>query len=144
MIAGLLALAVAAFYAGAALYVNFVELRAMETLDDRNQLAAWRVSLQRGFVLQAPLCVIGFLLGLAAWVETHFLSDAIGSIAMLANVPWTLAMIAPTNNRLHQTTPEAAGAASRALVKRWGSLHSIRTALGVLALIAFLQALLPI
>lgn len=144
MISGLLALAVAAFYAGAALYVNLVELPAIETLDDRNQLAAWRVALQRGFLLQAPLCIIGFLLGLVAWAGTHFVSDAVGSLAMLANVPWTLAMIAPTNNRLHQTTPEAAGAASRALIKRWGSLHSIRTALGLLALIAFLQALLPI
>lgn len=143
MIFGVLALAVAAFYAGAALYVNVVELPAMAALDDRAQLTGWKASLQRGFLMQAPLCVIGFLLGLAAWWQTRFVSDAIGALAMLANVPWTLAMILPTNNALKALASEAAGPNSRALIKRWGSLHSVRTAFGLLAIIAFLQALLP-
>lgn len=140
---GALALAVAAFYSGAALYVNLVEAHTLAALDDRAQLAGWNVSLKRGTLIQAPLCVIGFLLGLAAWVQTHFFSDAIGAIAMLANIPWTFAMIAPTNKALSATAPEAAGPRSRALIKRWGSLHSVRSALGLLALLAFLQALLP-
>ena len=143
MFVGILALAVVAFYSGAALYVNLVELPALEALDDRAQLTGWKVSLKRGVVIQAPLCVIGFLIGLAAWTQTHFLSDAIGALAMLAALPWTLAMIAPTNNVLRTMPPEAAGPRSRALIKRWGSLHSVRTALGLLALVAFLQALLP-
>jgi Anthrone oxygenase len=143
MIAGILALAVAAFYAGAALYVNMVELPAMAALDDRAQLAGWKVSLKRGFLIQAPLCLIGFLLGLVAWIETRLFSDAIGAVAMLANVPWTFAMVVPTNKALSATAPERAGPYSRALIKRWGSLHSVRTAFGLLALIAFLQSLLP-
>ena len=140
---GVLALAVAAFYAGAALYVNLVELPSTEVLDDRSQLAAWKVSLKRGALMQGPLCLFGFAIGVSAWSGTHFFSDALGAIAMLANVPWTFAMIAPTNKALNATAPEVAGPRSRALIKRWGSLHSIRTALGLLALIAFLQALLP-
>jgi len=88
---GLLALAVAAFYSGAALYVNQVEQPALRALDDRGALAGWKVALKRGALIQAPLCVIGFLLGLIAWIETHYLSDALGAVAMLAGVPWTFA-----------------------------------------------------
>ena len=144
MIIGILALAVAAFYSGAALYVDLVELPSTEILDDRSQLAAWKVSLTRGALMQGPLCLFGFAIGLSAWVGPHYLSDAIGAIAMLANVPWTFGMIAPTNRMLRETAPEAAGPRSRALIKRWGSLHSVRTAFGLLAVIAFLQALLPV
>lgn len=143
MLIGILCLAVAAFYSGAALYVNLVEAHTLAALDDRAQLAGWKVSLKRGALIQAPLCLFGFALGLSAWASTHYFSDAIGAIAMLANVPWTFAMIAPTNKTLNATAPEAAGPRSRALIKRWGSMHSVRTALGFLALIAFLQALLP-
>lgn len=144
MFVAILALAVVAFYSGAALYVNVVELPALEALDDRAQLAGWKVSLKRGVLLQAPLCVLGFLLGFVAWAQTHFFSHALGAIALLATIPWTFAMIAPTNKALTATAPEAAGSRSRAVIKRWGSLHSIRTALGLLALLAFLQALLPV
>jgi anthrone oxygenase-like protein len=143
MIIGILALAVAAFYAGAALYVNLVEQPALQALDDKALLAGWKVSLQRGFLMQAPLCVVGFLLGVIAWAQTHYLSDAIGALAMLANVPWTLAMIAPTNKALQTIDPVAQGPTMRTLIKRWASLHSVRTAFGLLATIAFLQALLP-
>ncbi|HEV8014790.1 MAG TPA: DUF1772 domain-containing protein [Stellaceae bacterium] len=143
MIVGLLALAVAAFYAGAALYVNIVEQPALQALDDQALLAGWKVSLQRGFLMQAPFCIIGFLLGVIAWAETRFLGDAIGALAMLANVPWTLAMIAPTNKALKAIGPLAQGAMTRTLIKRWAALHSVRTALGLLAIIAFLEALLP-
>ena len=144
MLIGIICLAVAAFYSGAALYVNLVELPSTEILDDRSQLAAWKVSLKRGALMQGPLCLFGFALGLSAWVGPHYLSDAIGALAMLANVPWTFAMIAPTNKMLQDTAPEAAGPRSRALIKRWGSLHSVRTAFGLLAVIAFFQALLPV
>lgn len=143
MLIGILCLAVAAFYSGAALYVNLVEAHTLAALDDRAQLAGWKVSLKRGALMQAPLCLFGFAIGVSAWAQTHFLSDAIGAIAMLANVPWTFAMIAPINKALSATTPEAASPRSRDLIKRWNSLHSVRSALGLLALVAFLQALLP-
>ena len=143
MIVELFAPAVAAFYCGAAIYVNAVEQPALLALDDRAMLAGWKVALKRGALIQAPLCVIGFLLGLGAWIETHYLSDAIGALAMLAGIPWTFGVILPTNKALQATAPEAAGPNTRSLVKRWYSLHSVRSALGLLALVAFIQAVLP-
>ena len=64
-----LALVVAAFYSGAALYVNLVEKPALLALDDKSALAGWKIALKRGAVIQAPLCAIGFALGLIAWLH---------------------------------------------------------------------------
>ena len=138
-----LALVVAALYSGAALYVNLVERPALLGLDDRAALAGWKIALKRGALIQAPLCVIGFLLGLAAWIATYSVADALGALAMLAGVPWTVAIILPVNKALQATAPEAAGERSRTQLERWYVLHSVRTALGLLAVVAFFAALLP-
>lgn len=136
-----LALVVAAFYSGAALYVNLVERPALLALDDRAVLAGWKVALKRGALTQAPLCVIGFLLGLVAWIQLRDTGNAVGSLAMLAGIPWTVAAILPINKALQAIAPDAAGEASRALIQRWYARHSVRTVLGLLALIAFFVAL---
>ena len=137
-----LALVVAAIYSGAALYVSFVEQPALLALDDRAALAGWKIALKRGALLQPPLVTLGFLLGLVAWIETHAAGEMLGALLMLAAIPWTVAMILPVNKALAATAPEAAGERSRAQIQRWYALHSVRTALGLLALIAFFAALL--
>jgi hypothetical protein len=141
MLAGELALIVAALFTGAALYVNVAEQPARLALDDRALLARWKPSYKRGFAMQAPLALIGFLLGLAAWWLTGKLAFAIGALLMLANWPWTLFGIMPTNSALMRTEPADAGPQTRALIVKWNGLHTVRTALGGLAAIAFLIAL---
>ena len=64
MIAGQLAIIVAAVFAGAALYINVSEQPARLTLDDRSLLLEWKPAYKRGFGMQAPRAVIGFLLGM--------------------------------------------------------------------------------
>ena len=65
MLAGLLALSLAALFAGAALYVSFVEQPARMLLEPESALAEWQPSYKRGAVMQAGLAVIAFLAGLA-------------------------------------------------------------------------------
>ena len=129
----------AALFAGAAIYINVAEQPARLQLDDRALLSEWKPAYKRGFAMQAPLAVVGFLLGtLAAWQTGNWLWLA-GAVVMVLNWPYTLLVIMPTNNRLMALDPEAAPEA-RILVKTWGRLHAVRSALGTAATLIFLTA----
>ena len=67
MAIGLVSLIVAAIFLGAAFYVNVVEHPARLSLDDRSALAEWKPAYKRGTAMQAPLAIIGFVLGMVAW-----------------------------------------------------------------------------
>ena len=137
---GLLALIASAIFCGAALYVNVAEQPARLSLDDRALLAEWKPSYKRGAAMQAPLALVGFLLGMLAWWQAAHPGFLIGAIAMIAPWPWTLIGIKPTNDALLATDPDKAGPKTRALIVRWGAIHGVRTALGALATVAFLWA----
>jgi Domain of unknown function (DUF1772) len=143
MFAGQLALVVAAVFAGAAIYINVAEQPARLGLDDQALLDEWKPAYKRGFAMQASLAVVGFLLGLLAWWQTNDWRWALGALVLVANWPYTLFVILPTNTQLEAIEPTQAGPASRALVERWGRLHAIRSALGVIATLLFLWASMP-
>jgi len=140
MLIGQLALVTAAVFAGAALYINVVEQPARLGLDLRSLLLEWKPAYKRGTAMQAPLAIVGFLLGLAAWWQTGQAGWAIGSLFMIANWPFTFLAIMPVNHRLMATEPSTAGPECRAMIERWGLLHAGRTALGFAASLTFLWA----
>jgi hypothetical protein len=141
MLAGHLALAAASIFTGAAFYINYAEQPARLGLDDRSLLAEWKPAYKRGYVMQASLAVIGFLLGVVAWWATGTLAFLVGALVLVANWPWTLLGILPTNKALMATDPAEAGPGTRALLLKWNRLHAVRTVLGGLAVAAFLVAL---
>jgi hypothetical protein len=59
-------------------------------------------------------------------------------VLILANWPYTLFVMLPTNKRIGAWPIEQANAESRALIIKWGKLHAVRTALGVAATAGFL------
>ncbi len=140
MLAGQLALISAAVFAGAALYISMVEHPARLGLDHRSLLMEWKPAYKRGTAMQAPLAIGGFVLGLAAWWQSGHLAWAVGALLMIANWPVTFFAIMPTNNKLMGIDPAMAGPESRAMIETWGSLHRVRTALGIAASVAFLTA----
>jgi hypothetical protein len=143
MIFGLFALICAAIFTGAALYVKVAEQPARLLLDDRALLTEWKPSYKRGAAMQAPLALLGCLLGLIAWWQTSQSGFLVGAIAMIAPWPWTLIGIKPTNDALLATQSDQAGPQTRALVVKWGALHSVRAALGALATLTYLWACIP-
>ncbi len=142
MLTGQLALITAAIFAGAAFYVSAVEHPARMQLDDCAALTQWKPSYERGALMQASLAIIGFLLGLAAWWQTGLWLWLIGAVFLVANWPYTLVCIMPTNRQLKATDPDGAGPQTRILLKKWGTLHAGRTALGIASMLVFLWAAL--
>ena len=124
----------------AALYINIAEQPARLTLDDRSLLAEWKPAYKRGFAMQASLAVAGFLLGVLAWWQTGGWLWLLGALVLVANWPYTLLGIMPTNKILMAIDPAAAGPESRKLIEKWSGLHGVRTALGFAAMFIFLWA----
>ena len=140
MVAGQLALTIAALFTGAAIYINIAEQPARLQLDDRSLLAEWKPAYKRGYMMQASLVVIGGVLGLGAFLGTLNWRWLLGALILLANWPYTIYVIMPTNRRLMETPLEAATAETRQMVRQWGILHAGRNAMGLAATLISLWA----
>lgn len=141
MIWGLLALTLAAAFAGAAIYINVAEHPARLTLPVDALLTQWKPAYARGFAMQASLAVAGGVCGLLAWWQAHDGRWLAGALVLLANWPFTLLVIMPVNARLIATAPALADESTRALLVRWGHLHAVRSVLGSVATVLMLMAL---
>src|SRR6516162_9782066 len=140
MLAGELALTIAAVFTGAALYINIAEQPARLQLDDRSLLAEWKPAYKRGYIMQASLAIVGELSALVAYFIVLDWRWLLGAVVLLANWPYTIFMIMPTNRHLMDTPPEAARAQTRRMLERWGALHAGRSGLGLVATLIFLWA----
>ena len=141
MLAALLALVFAAAFAGAAVFVNVAEQPARLALDNPALLLEWQKSYDRAAPMQGGLALMAALLGfLGAW-QLRDWRFAVGALLILANWPYTLLAIKPTNDRLHAIKPEQANAETRQAIVSWGHLHGGRSVLGVAATLVFLWTL---
>ena len=140
MLAGQFALTIAAIFSGAAIYVSLCEQPARLQLDDRALLTEWKPSYKHGAAMQAPLALIGAVLGFAAWWQAGDWRWLAGAVVIISAWPYTLLVIKPTNDELLAIDPTNAGPRVRMLIEKWGRLHAGRTAIGVLTMILFLWA----
>jgi hypothetical protein len=141
VLAAHLATIVAALFAGAAVYINVAEQPARLSLPDGPMLAQWQASYPRAANMQASLALAGGVLAIIAYALLGDWRWLLAAVFMLANWPYTLIVIKPTNDALNGIQVSAAGPDARRLVERWGSLHAGRSALGAAAALVCLWAL---
>ena len=141
MLVGHLALVDAALFTGAAFYINFAEQPARLALDARALLEEWKLAYRRGFAMQASLAVVGFVLGCWAFYLTPDWRWLVGAAVLVANWPYTLLFILPTNDILMAIPIAEANERSTKLIRKWGALHAVRTLLGAAATAIFVWAL---
>ena len=139
---GLSALVIAALFSGGAIYINVAEHPARLQLADRPLLQQWKPSYRRGFLMQASLAILGGVFGAVAYFMDGNWLWLIGAILLIANWPYTILAILPTNKRLEATAIDKAGAETRSLLEKWGRLHAARSGLGLAATGIFFVAAL--
>lgn len=132
----------AALFAGAALYINVAEHPARMGLETRMAALQWAPSYQRATWLQAPLALLSLGCGIAAWLLGAGIGWLLAAILVGAVVPFTFAIIMPTNNKLLAPDRDLSSLETRALLVRWGRLHAVRTILSLAGVTVYLWALL--
>ncbi len=140
MFSGLIALAFAAAFAGAAVYVNFVEQPARLALDDQALLSEWGPSDRRGVALLAAFALASAVAGFVAWFESQDVRWVFGALIVISTWPYAFFIMAPLNNQI-LSLHGGDVAAARALVRQWGLVESGFAAIGVAAVAMFLWAL---
>jgi len=82
--------------------------------------------------MQAPLALASFVAGVAVWLMGGGVGWLVGAVLVGAVGPFTI-VIMPTNHRLLATGRNLGSAETRALLKKWGKLHAVRTLLSLCA-----------
>jgi hypothetical protein len=131
----------AGLFAGAAIYISFVEHPAR--LECGTELAATEFgpSYRRAAVLQASLAAVGLLSALVAWWQGREPAVLIGGLLLGSVIPFTLVVVLPTNKRLLDPTLDRSSAEAAALLLRWGRLHAVRTGMSGVAFLVLLWCL---
>lgn len=123
----------AGIFAGAALYITFVEHPARIECGTELALEEFGPSYRRAAIMQASLAIGGLVGGVAAWLQGRGAETLVAALLLGAVVPFTLIVIYPTNKRLLDPRLDPRSAEAEQLHRRWGHLHAVRSAAGALA-----------
>ncbi len=142
MVPEIVATLASGFFAGAAVYVNFVEQPARLSCGVELAVTEWRPSYKRGTAMQAPLAVVGSVAALISWWFDRGLAWVVGGLLLLLIISFTLVVILPTNKRLESRELDLRSEEAGYLLRRWGRLHAVRSILSGVAFVIFLFTLI--
>lgn len=139
-----LAILTCTVFAGAAIYISLVEHPARMSCDTRIAATVWAPSYKRATLMQAPLAVVSFFSGVAAWLLGGGIMWFVGAVLIGSVVPFTLIIIKRTNDQLLTPGRDLASSDTRALLEKWGKLHAVRSVLSFSASIIFVYRILKV
>lgn len=133
MIFEAIATACAGLFAGAAIYITFVEHPARLECGTELALREFGPSYHRATIMQASLAVLGLVSAVVAWFQHGELTTLVAGLLLGAVVPFTLIVIFPTNKRLLDPRLDPRSTDASQLLRRWGMLHAVRSAISAIA-----------
>jgi len=128
-------------FAGAAIYINFVEHPARMGCDTKTAATVWAPSYKCATVMQASLAILGFLSGLSVWLLGGGILWLVGAVFIGLVVPFTFIVIMPTNHQLLAPGRDLASSETRTLLEKWGKLHAVRSILSFIASVVYVGLL---
>ena len=131
----------AVLFAGAALYINVAEHPARMALETKMAALQWAPSYKRATLLQAPLALVSFVTGTAAWLLGAGVWWFVAALLIGAVVPFTFIVVMPTNHKLLSPGRDLTSVETRELLQKWGKLHAVRTVLSLAASVIYLWLL---
>jgi Domain of unknown function (DUF1772) len=135
-----LSLLASGLFAGAALYITFVEHPARMQCGTTIALTQFTPSYKRATIMQASLAALGTLAAIAAWLQGAPATWLIAGLLLGAVIPFTLIVILPTNKRLLDPSLDKDSGLAQQLLQRWATLHAARSALSLASFLLFLFA----
>ena len=131
----------ATLFAGASIYINLVEHPSRLGLETSIAATQWAPSYQRATWMQAPLALVSFVAGVAAWLLDAGGLWLVAALLIGAVVPFTFVVIMPTNRALLAPGRDLASEETRDLLVHWGRLHGVRSVLSLVSSLLFLVLL---
>jgi len=128
-----LAVLCAGLFAGAAVYITFVEHPARLECGTELAVTEFGPSYRRATLMQASLAAVGLITAVIALTQCRGTAVLAGGAVLGLVIPFTLVVILPTNTRLQDSALDRRSAEAAALLARWGRLHAVRSGLGALA-----------
>ena len=123
----------AGLFAGGAAYITFVEHPARLECGPELATAQFAPSYRRATWMQASLGALGLASAVLAWLQGHGWPVLVGGLLLGSVIPFTLVVILPTNKRLLASNLDRGSTEAAILLRRWGQLHAVRSAVSALA-----------
>jgi hypothetical protein len=120
-------------FAGAAVYINAAEHPARMECGTELAASVFGPSYRRAAVLQASLAIIATISGVACGIMSGASDWYLGAALIFFVVPFTFAVIMPTNKRLLSPSLDRTSVEAAALLVRWGQLHAVRSGFSILS-----------
>lgn len=136
----ILAVLFSGLFAGANVYISLVEHPARMEGGTPDAVAGFGPLFRRASKLNSAMAVLGFLGGFEAWWLGRGTLWLLGSILLVAVIPFTLFAVMPLNARLLDDDLDSRSPEARQLLTRWGRLQIVRLALGIAAFGTLLAA----
>jgi hypothetical protein len=129
-----LAAAAAALHAGGSLYAALVEHPARVGCGPPMGVAGFRTGEPRAAALLGALALGGAVTALGAAAAGRGAACLAGGLTLALVLLYTRLAMAATARRLRDPSLAPDVPEARALLRRWGALHAVRAALGLVAL----------